>query len=347
MTVKNADSISVLPSKASVPWRLDEMPAPSKLTAFSTFHCGGGSSMGYKLAGFNVLGGVEIDPKMSQIYYANLKPQLRYMMSVTEFEKMSSLPKELFKLDLLDGSPPCSTFSHAGEGKKNWGKEKHFKEGQAAQVLDTLPMCWARIVVKLKPKVAVMENVPGMINGDAKGYVLEVMAHLEANGYSAQLFILDASKMGVAQKRPRIFIVARRTSLRLKPLALHFNEKPIPCSSVVEDCEKNGRTLTPDSRRLWDQTRPGDSYEDAHLKGSRFNEVRLDGRKPAATQSATLRRMHWSEPRYLSDQEVSRIQSFPDDYDFGDEDPGYVCGMSVPPLMIQRLALEIRRQWLG
>lgn len=52
--------------------------------------------------------------------------------------KLSNYPNELFKLDILDGSPPCSTFSLAGEREKNWGKNKKFREGQASQVLDDL-----------------------------------------------------------------------------------------------------------------------------------------------------------------------------------------------------------------
>jgi DNA (cytosine-5)-methyltransferase 1 len=92
-------------------------PKASQLTAFSTFHCGGGSTMGYKLAGFQVLGGVEIDPRMSAIYVANHAPKYEYMESIVDFVQRSddSLPSELFKLDVLDGSPPCSTFSMAGD----------------------------------------------------------------------------------------------------------------------------------------------------------------------------------------------------------------------------------------
>jgi DNA (cytosine-5)-methyltransferase 1 len=41
-------------------------------------------------------------------------------------------------LDILDGSPPCSSFSMAGNREKDWGKEKKFREGQAEQVLDNL-----------------------------------------------------------------------------------------------------------------------------------------------------------------------------------------------------------------
>ena len=40
-------------------------------TVFGTFICGGGSTMGYKLAGYHHLGGVEIDPKVAQAYQAN------------------------------------------------------------------------------------------------------------------------------------------------------------------------------------------------------------------------------------------------------------------------------------
>ena len=56
---------------------------------------------------------------------------------------------------------------------------------------------------------------------------------------------------------------------------------------------------------------------------------------------------HPDEPRHLSPSETIRVQSFPDDYDFKGKDPNYVCGMSVPPFMTQRVALAIREQWLS
>jgi DNA (cytosine-5)-methyltransferase 1 len=46
--------------------------------------------------------------------------------------------KELFDIDILDGSPPCSSFSMSGSREKAWGKNKKFREGQANQVLDDL-----------------------------------------------------------------------------------------------------------------------------------------------------------------------------------------------------------------
>ena len=100
-------------------WKLtDGYPAPGikyhGCKSFGTFICGGGSSMGYKLAGFNHLGGVEIDPKVAANYKRNLHPQLLYVEDIRQFNERQDLPSDLYDLDLLDGSPPCSTFSTAG-----------------------------------------------------------------------------------------------------------------------------------------------------------------------------------------------------------------------------------------
>jgi DNA (cytosine-5)-methyltransferase 1 len=94
---------------------------------FGTFICGGGSTMGYKLAGFNHLGGVEIDPKIAKVYQLNHKPKYLYLEDIREFVKRSDIPNELYNLDLLDGSPPCSSFSMAGNREKDWGKKKYLK----------------------------------------------------------------------------------------------------------------------------------------------------------------------------------------------------------------------------
>ena len=104
-------------------WKLSDLKDIKKnnLNVFSCFHCGGGSSMGYKLAGFNVLGGVEIDKEMMAIYRANHKPKYSYLMGVQEFNKLFEIPEELKNLDILDGSPPCSTFSMAGNREKKMG----------------------------------------------------------------------------------------------------------------------------------------------------------------------------------------------------------------------------------
>lgn len=111
-------------------WRKSDYPVSNGLKVFGTFVCGGGSTMGYKLAGFEHLGGVEIDSKMSKIYKTNHEPKYLYTEDIRLFNDRVDLPNELYNLDILDGSPPCTTFSMAGIREQNWGKVKHFKEGQ-------------------------------------------------------------------------------------------------------------------------------------------------------------------------------------------------------------------------
>lgn len=74
---------------------------------FSCFACGGGSTMGYKLAGFDVIGCNEIDPKMNKCYVTNHNPKFNYLCDIRELVQMEDLPNELYNLDILDGSPPC------------------------------------------------------------------------------------------------------------------------------------------------------------------------------------------------------------------------------------------------
>ena len=90
--------------------------------------------MGYKRAGFEVIGNCEIDPRMNTVYVKNNHPKYNFLMDLREFNKKTDLPKELYNLDILDGSPPCSVFSTAGDREKAWGREKVFREGQKKTV---------------------------------------------------------------------------------------------------------------------------------------------------------------------------------------------------------------------
>lgn len=316
------------------------------LKVFSCFHCGGGSTMGYKLAGFDVLGGVEIDPEMMALYRLNHNPRHSYLMGVQEFKNIPNdkLPPELFNLDVLDGSPPCSSFSMSGSREDAWGEKKKFREGQAHQVLDDLFFDFIDIANKLQPKVVVAENVKGLIQGNARGYVKEIFSKLREAGYETQLFLLNASRMGVPQARERTFFVARRRDLNLSKLALQFDEKTIPLRLALQNCGRHFHSqLTESSKLLWSACAQGSAFSTVHAKGHRWNWSRESNNKPCRTFASTSSNMilHPTEPRPFTDGEKLRIQSFPDDYSFLKSDVGYVCGMSVPPLMMQRVASEI------
>ena len=180
---------------------------------FSCFACGGGSTMGYKLAGFDVIGCNEIDPRMNDVYVANHHPKYNYLEDIRTLKMRDDLPKELYQLDILDGSPPCSSFSMMGSREEGWGVEKRFKEGQAKQVLDTLFFDFIDLAQKLQPKVVVAENVKGLLLGEAKAYVRRIYESFDKAGYALCHTLLNASYMGVPQTRERVFFTAIRKDL--------------------------------------------------------------------------------------------------------------------------------------
>lgn len=341
-----------------LPWKLSDLRSgkiglpKNGLKVFSCFHCAGGSTMGYKLAGFDVFGGVEIDPAMMGLYRANHCPEERFSfsMGVQEFVKKKKLPEELFNLDVLDGSPPCSVFSTNGKREKKWGQAHAFREGQATQHLDDLFFDFIDVGKRLRPKVIIAENVKGLIIGNAKGYVRDIFAGFSRAGYDVQLFLLNAAFMGAPQQRERVFFVARRSDLKLPSLSFEFSETPISAATAVVGASiKGARTLTKHARKWWSRTRPGRNFADAKerlgLKGSNFSRKRLNRAIPAPTVTTGAHDLtHWKEPRSLSPSEVVRLQTFPIDFDFQKEDVSYVCGMSVPPIMMQRIAVEVAQQ---
>ena len=137
---------------------------------------GEGSSMGYKLAGFDVVGCNEIDKRVMDLYEKNHHPRYAFVEPIQTFKERTAFPDALYNLDILDGSPPCSTFTiaMARTRQETWGKEKRFREGQTEQVLDTLFFDFIDVVRKLRPKVVIAENVKGLLQGAAKKYVQRI-----------------------------------------------------------------------------------------------------------------------------------------------------------------------------
>jgi len=307
-----------------------------KGTVFSCFACGGGSTMGYKLAGFDVLGCNEIDTKMMEAYKANHNPKLAYLEPIQTFKLRKDLPKELYNLDILDGSPPCSSFSMAGNREKDWGKDKKFREGQACQILDNLFFDFIDLANELQPKVVIAENVKGLLLGNAMEYVRRIYREFDKAGYYVQHWLLNASKMGVPQRRERIFFIALRKDIA-KPflyqkdlfsvapkLELEFNEKEIPIRAFAE----------------FEHKKDTQNYSE-----KRFGDVILDLDKPANTITSGVR--FWlNETQILKTEKYSLIGSYPTDYKFN-SDNVYLIGMSVPPVMTAQVASKIHKQWLS
>lgn len=308
--------------------------------------------MGYKLAGYTVLGNVEIDPQMMRIYRQNHKPKYPFLMPIQDFKAIpnAELPPELFDLDILDGSPPCSVFSMAGDREDKWGGEHAFREGQAVQRLDDLFFDFLDVAEKLRPRVIVAENVRGMMIGKARGFVSLVLSRLRELGYRPQIFLLNSATMGVPQKRERLFFVAVREDQPFPPLRLEFNESPILYGEIRNGdgppLNKQGTTY-----RRWLKRRPADSdMGDISLreegKQRSFNTRLMNDKKVPNTLLSSSVYVRYKEPCRISDVDAIRMQTFPADYDFMDANVQYVCGMSVPPLMMKRIAEQIHMQWL-
>lgn len=337
-------------------WNLaDGYPAkgikPNGCKVFGTFICGGGSTMGYKLAGFTHLGGVEIDQKVADVYRTNHKPKHLFVEDIRAFNQREDLPKELYELDLLDGSPPCSTFSMAGSREKAWGKEKVFREGQAMQTLDDLVFVYIETIAKLRPKVCLLENVKGIIQGNAKWYSKEIVKRLNAIGYDVQVFCLNAASMGVPQKRERVFFIGHRKEFRLPMLRLEFDENAILFGEVFEDYED--RPISDHYKSFWDKRRFGDidfslsSERMGKNKNAQFQYKYLYKNKVANTITAGEQCVLFDYPRYRNVDELYRCGTYPSDYDFKDIGVEYLIGMSVPSVMTAQIANQIWIQWLS
>jgi DNA (cytosine-5)-methyltransferase 1 len=341
--------------KFAYKWNLsDGYPAPGiekhGLKVFGTFICGGGSTMGYKLAGFDHLGGVEIDPQVANIYKANHNPKYLFIEDIRDFADRATLPDELYNLDILDGSPPCSSFSMAGNREKDWGKEKVFREGQAKQRLDDLFFDYIRLAKKLQPKVVIAENVKGIIQGNAKAYVKRIKDEFEKAGYKVQLFLLNAASMGVPQKRERVFFICQRNDLNFKNLELSFDEKSIIYSEFKS--KKLGKELTNETKAVWDKRIKTDQdlasiHERIGNKRKRFQARFIHDNQisPTTVASGDSVPIRFDHPNRITMDEVKMIGSYPLDYNFKNIKPNYLIGMSVPPVMTAQIAHQIYLQW--
>ena len=308
--------------------------------------------MGYKLAGCDVLGCCEIDPKMNEVYVKNHNPKYNYLMDIREFNALPNdvIPTELFNLDILDGSPPCTTFSMAGEREESWGKKKKFREGQAEQTLDDLSFVFIETVAKLRPKCMIMENVEGLLLGEAWAYVQRIYKELKAIGYQVKHWLCKGENMGVPQKRHRVFFIALREDMEcdLDRLDMSFNYEPVTYGDIKSG-ESSPLGEGTEYRRLTIASLPTDKcIADVNLrlsnKNSGFQSYFVDTDSILPTLRSKPDIIDRKEVAYVSKETLVHAQTFPEDYDFirhTFSNIGYICGMSVPPVMIKRIVTRL------
>lgn len=124
---------------AALPW--------NGFNVCSTFSGCGGSSLGYKMAGFKVLWASEFIPAAQDTYRANhhgTNLDTKDIRKVKPEDILAVINMKPGELDLFDGSPPCASFSTAGKREAGWGKVKKYSDG--AQRTDDLFFEFTRLI---------------------------------------------------------------------------------------------------------------------------------------------------------------------------------------------------------
>jgi len=167
----------------------------------------GGSSLGYKQAGFDIKLAVEWDTKAADVYRRNFDETPMFVGDIADLTSEEALEitgLQPGELDVLDGSPPCQGFSTAGARKFEDSRNRLFEQ-------------YVRMIDVFRPKMLVMENVSGLRKGKMKLMFAEMTIALKEAGYKVSCRELNAWWYGVPQDRRRLIWVGVREDLDMEP----------------------------------------------------------------------------------------------------------------------------------
>lgn len=326
----------------------------------STFSGCGGSCLGYRMAGYKVLWANEFIPEAQKTYKANHKDSILDTRDIREIKGEEILERIGLKegeLDIFDGSPPCASFSAAGKKSKMWGEIKKYSDSK--QRVDDLFFEYIRILRTLKPKVFVCENVPEIATGHAKGIFKEIMTQLKDSGYHVKASVIDASYLGVPQKRRRMIFIGVRKDLNImpvfpKPLPYYYTYQDAMAEFDKEDKSEFKEIKSDHAKKLYRESKRykgsfGNASKALYGETKWFTHTRIQKNKSAPTivqGGATV--YHPEEYRTLSIGEVKRLSSFPDDFiltgTFAKQ--WERVGRAVPPVMMSKIAKTIEEEIL-
>lgn len=364
------------------PYTMDDVRRQSDKKLFNvvtTFSGGGGSSTGYKLGGGDILLMNEFIPEGVKTYLTNY-PNTPYEMVdirkitrrggreyVVEFFKKYNI--EVGQIDILDGSPPCSTFSTSGKGKEKI-EQRNVKYSDTTQ--DRIGMLihdFVYINNCMKPKICVIENVPSIQSSDVFKQSLE---RLRRWGYKVNFNVMCSSNFGVPQRRRRLIVVGIRPDV-CKVVGIKKESQILdlyPRGSVYEPTVEEGLrgvNLDPFERKqLLLSTVKSSTYEliksipknpNETMKisdldptwTSDFNLVRSSLKRPVPTLTQMGQQMgrggvfHPSEDRVFTVDELKRLMGLPDDYiltgTFNQKSER--CGRMVTPPIYKHLSQSL------
>lgn len=330
----------------------------------------GGTSLGFKQAGFKIKAAIDWDDHSLRTFAANFPSAVIINKDVREIGK-----KELFELkndkdsveQVLIGCAPCQPFSKVARDKD----ESDYRKSLIAE--------FSRIVGILKPKAIFLENVPGMQNIESRSSPFhKFVKSIEREGYSWDAAVIKCTDYGVPQSRTRLVLVAglgqdvrllRRTHRNKKELTVKHWISDLPKIERGETCkfisnhsaamlselnyarisslapEQNRRHL-PEALRLACHA-THDGHSDVYS--------RLRWEHPAS--AITTRCISFSNGRFghpeqnraISAREAARLQTFPDSFAFhgGLTSCAKQIGNAVPPRMAKFIARDLKKQLIN
>ena len=167
----------------------------------------GGLSLGFEQAGFDIIAAVDIDPihcSAHKFNFPKCATVCRSVVDVTgdELRRIAGIGKR--DLDIVIGGAPCQGFSLIGKRALDDSRNQ-------------LVHHYVRVVMELKPKYFVFENVKGLTVGKHRQFLQEVIEAFQNGGYGVvtDYRVLNAADYGVPQDRRRLILMGARKGLSL------------------------------------------------------------------------------------------------------------------------------------
>ena len=304
-------------------------------TVGSMFAGIGGICLAFKQNNCNLIWANEIDKYACKTYRLNFGNEYLVEGDIQSI-KLNSIPS----MDILTAGFPCQAFSSVG-------LQKGFEDPRGNLFFET-----ARVMNKVKPRVAFFENVANLIKHD-EGKTFEVIKDtLIKLGYHGTYKIMNAKLYGdIPQQRNRIYIVAFRDIKDLQKFS--FPEK-IPLTKTAFDLfdkDQKSDKYYMDGHRMWNRMM---EYMTDRKRVYRFTDWGLskgmEGICPTllAAMGSRFERIPFFYDDYsvriMTVRECARLQGFPEDFRFTDKYEKEVykqIGNSVCVPVVNRIAKNI------
>jgi len=209
----------------------------NKPIAIDLFCGAGGQSLGFQRAGFDIVCAIDNDPINVAIHKKNFPKCNSIEADIGKLtgQKVRDLGKlsNDVEIDVLFGGPPCQGFSLIGKRNKRDPRNKLLRH-------------FCRLVLELKPKYFVIENVPGLLSGTAKKTLQNALRGLSSEySWKTPIEILNAADYGVPQTRRRVFVLGFLKSAFSPAYPLPTTPKErLTVRDAIRDLYPIGRSIT-------------------------------------------------------------------------------------------------------